>query len=50
MVSVYALEVLVEHDDWHERGQRERVWVSRDEAVQRVDEPDLKALIAAFEG
>jgi len=50
VVAVYALEVRVEHDDWHERGQRERLWVSRDEAVRRVDEPDLKALIAAFEG
>ena len=50
VVAVYALEVKTQHDDWHERGQRERVWVSRDEAVRRVDEPDLKALIAAFEG
>jgi 8-oxo-dGTP pyrophosphatase MutT (NUDIX family) len=50
VVSVYALEVRVEHDDWRERGQRERLWVSRDEAVRRVDEPDLKALIAAFQG
>lgn len=50
VVSVYALEVRVQHDDWHERGQRERTWIGRDEAVRRVDEPDLKALIAAFEG
>ncbi|HEX8661366.1 MAG TPA: NUDIX hydrolase [Brevundimonas sp.] len=50
VVAVYALEVQVEHDDWQERGERERVWVSRDEAVRRVDETDLKALIAAFEG
>lgn len=50
VVAVYALEVKTQHDDWHERGQRERVWVSRDEAVRRVDEADLKALIAAFEG
>lgn len=50
VVAVYALEVRVQHDDWHERGERERVWVSRDEAVRRVDEADLKALIAAFEG
>ncbi|WP_332677908.1 NUDIX hydrolase [Brevundimonas sp.] len=49
VVAVYPLEVRVEHDDWQERGERERVWVSRDEAVQRVDETDLKALIAAFE-
>ena len=50
VVSIYALEVRVEHDDWHERGQRERLWVSQDEAVRRVDEPDLKALIGAFKG
>lgn len=49
VVAVHALEVKTQHDDWHERGQRERVWVSRDEAVRRVDEPDLKALIAAFD-
>jgi len=50
VVSIYALEVRVEHDDWQERFQRERIWVSQDDAVLRVDEPDLKALIAAFEG
>jgi 8-oxo-dGTP pyrophosphatase MutT (NUDIX family) len=50
VVAVHALEVRVEHDTWHEQAERERVWVSRDEAVRRVDEPDLKALIAAFEG
>jgi 8-oxo-dGTP pyrophosphatase MutT (NUDIX family) len=49
VVSVYALEVTAEHGDWQERDERERIWVSRDEAVRRVDEPDLKALIAAFE-
>jgi len=50
VVTVYALKVEVEHADWQERAERERVWVSRDEAVRRVDEPDLKALIAGFEG
>ena len=50
VVAVHALEVRVEHATWHEQAERERVWVSRDEAVRRVDEPDLKALIAAFEG
>ncbi len=49
-VDVYALKVEIEHADWQEREERERVWVGRDEAVRRVDEPDLKALIAAFEG
>lgn len=50
VVSVHALEVRAEHDDWQERRERERIWVNREEAVRRVDEPDLKALIAAFEG
>ncbi|MDP2116886.1 MAG: NUDIX hydrolase [Brevundimonas sp.] len=50
VVAVHALEVRVEHPTWHEQAERERLWVSRDEAVRRVDEPDLKALIAAFEG
>lgn len=50
VVAVHALEVRIEHETWHEQAERERVWISRDEAVRRVDEPDLKALIAAFEG
>lgn len=50
VVAVYPLQVQTEHDDWQEKAERERVWVSRDEAARRVDEPDLKALIAAFEG
>ncbi len=50
VVAVHALEVRVEHDAWPEQAERERAWVSREEAVRRVDEPDLKALIAAFEG
>lgn len=48
-VDLYGLEVTVEHPDWKERAERERVWLSRDEAARLVDEPDLKALIAAFE-
>ena len=50
VVALHALEVRVEHGTWHEQAQRERVWFSRDEAVRRVDEPDLKDLIAAFPG
>jgi len=50
VVAVHALEVRVEHETWQEQAEREREWVSRDEAVLRVEEPDLKTLIAAFEG
>jgi 8-oxo-dGTP pyrophosphatase MutT (NUDIX family) len=48
-VDLYGLEVAIEHCDWQEREERERVWVGRDEAAQMVDEPDLQALIAGFE-
>lgn len=49
VVDLYGLEVTAEHPDWQERDERERVWVPRDEAARMVDEPDLRALIAAFE-
>jgi len=48
-VDLYGLEVAVEHADWQEREERERVWVGRDKAARMVDEPDLQALIADFE-
>jgi 8-oxo-dGTP pyrophosphatase MutT (NUDIX family) len=48
-VDLYGLKVAVEHPDWQERDERERVWLPRDTAAQMVDEPDLQALIAAFE-
>lgn len=49
VVDLYGLEVTVEHPDWQERGERERLWLPRDTAADWVDEPDLKALIATFE-
>jgi 8-oxo-dGTP pyrophosphatase MutT (NUDIX family) len=48
VVSVHALAVRLEHPAWREQSERERIWVSADEAVRRVAEPDLKTLIAAF--
>jgi len=48
-VDLYGLEVSVEHPDWQERDERERAWLPRDVAAAMVDEPDLQALIAAFE-
>ncbi|HYC75979.1 NUDIX hydrolase [Brevundimonas sp.] len=48
-VDLYSLEVRTELADWQERPERERVWLSREEAARRVDEPDLQALIAAFD-
>jgi 8-oxo-dGTP pyrophosphatase MutT (NUDIX family) len=48
-VAVYALEVVHEHEDWPERQIREKLWIAPAEAAGLVDEPELQALIAAFE-
>ena len=47
-VTVYALLVVDELSRWKEQRQRERRWVSRAEAADMVDEPELRALIALF--
>ena len=47
-VDVFPLEVERRHDDWPEKGQRDRLWLPAREAAPLVDEPDLRALIAAF--
>ena len=47
-VSVFPLEVFVEQLGFPEHGQRERLWTSPAEAAERVDEPELKALIRGF--
>ncbi len=48
MVEVYPLEVFVEQMAFPEQGQREKLWTTVDDAADKVDEPELKALIRAF--
>ena len=43
-----ALRVIEEAQTYPELGQREKAWVSPAEAAARVDEPELKALLAGF--
>lgn len=50
VVAVFPLKVETEREDWKERSERTREWMSAAEAERRVDEPELKALIAAFAG
>lgn len=45
LVSVFAMEVTVEHPTWPEDGQRRREWVAIDEALARIDEPGLRAIV-----
>ncbi|WP_420471862.1 NUDIX hydrolase [Brevundimonas sp. FT23042] len=50
VVSVYALEVTTVHATWQEQGQRERVWMSAEQAAACVTEVDLAAIIRGFRG
>jgi 8-oxo-dGTP pyrophosphatase MutT (NUDIX family) len=47
-VTVFGLEVDVELPNWKERRQRTRQWLTREEALSLVDEPELVTLIAGF--
>lgn len=48
-VDVFPLEVIEELDRWPEAGQRKRRWLSRHEAAEAVGEPELAAIIRAFQ-
>ena len=50
VVSLYPLEVTVEHATWQEQHERTREWTSAEQAASRVNEADLAALIRAFAG
>lgn len=47
-VRVFPIEVTELSDHYPERRRRERRWVTREEAVNVLGEPDLKRLIAAL--
>lgn len=47
-VSVFPLRVVRVADKWKESGQRSRKWMGPSEAMEAVQQPDLRALIAAF--
>jgi 8-oxo-dGTP pyrophosphatase MutT (NUDIX family) len=47
-VAVFAMQVFVEQMVWPEQAEREKLWTSREQAADLVDEPELKALIRGF--
>lgn len=47
-VEVYPIAVTDELEEWGEKDQRQRRWFSLAEAVEAVEEPDLKNLIRNF--
>ena len=49
-VQVFVLAVDRDRADYPECGQRTREWVTPEEAVARIEEPDLRAVVAAVCG
>lgn len=47
-VEVHVMEVKEQCKDFKEKGMRIQEWVTWEEACQRVNEPELKALIRQF--
>ncbi|RAK56815.1 NUDIX hydrolase [Phenylobacterium deserti] len=47
-VAVYSLQVTHERESWKEKDQREKLWTTPEQAASLVEEPELRALIAAF--
>jgi 8-oxo-dGTP pyrophosphatase MutT (NUDIX family) len=50
LVTVYALQVVLEHRAWPERRERTRGWFDAGAAARMVREPQSRALIRAFAG
>jgi 8-oxo-dGTP pyrophosphatase MutT (NUDIX family) len=48
-VDVFALEVREQRDDWPERDERQRLWITAEEAALVVEEPGLAALLKALD-
>ncbi len=44
-VLVHRMRVVEVHEDWPERGQRDRVWLTADEAFDRVEEAGLREIL-----
>ncbi|GAA0626965.1 hypothetical protein GCM10009422_24880 [Brevundimonas kwangchunensis] len=48
VVAVYPLEVYILQGAWKEQAERERVWMSQEQAAACVSEPDLAEIIRRF--
>ena len=44
-VSVYLMTVTTERAEWPEKNQRIREWVTIAEAIERIEEPELQAIV-----
>lgn len=46
-VQVFVLHVDSVRNNWPERNERTREWVTPEEAINRIEEPELRAMVAA---
>ncbi len=44
-VLVFRMTVTEVNDEWPEKSTRQRIWVSLEEAIECVEEPDLKEIL-----
>jgi len=49
-VQVFVLHVESVRNNWPERNQRTREWVTPEEAINRIEEPELRAIMASVCG
>jgi 8-oxo-dGTP pyrophosphatase MutT (NUDIX family) len=46
-VLVYMMRVTEVAEDWPEKGQRQRIWVNIERALEQIEDPGLRELIEA---
>lgn len=48
VVMVYPVHAQKVHSNWPEKGQRQRRWLSPKKAAKKLQEPELKQIVSAF--
>ena len=49
LIKVYSMEVVEEHEDYSEKNLRKRKWFSLDEAVKKIETPEIANMIRKLE-
>ena len=49
LIKVYSMEVVEEHEDYSEKNLRKRKWFSLDEAIKKIETPEIANMIKKLE-
>lgn len=49
VVMVYPVKVETVHDNWPEKSERRRKWVSPKKAAKKLTEPELRRIVSTFD-